>query len=226
MNNREVCVTFKHTILVRPELECDSLAIEHILVDLDGVIRLWEKDTSDIEKKWSLPVNAIAKVAFSQPLLNPAIRGKVSDEIWRENIKIQLSKIYPAADVERAVNDWSEYAGVIDNDVLALLGSYENHKMSLVTNATSRLIMDLSMLGIVDKFSTIFNTSDIGYIKPEKTLFEYILKSLELKPDAAVFIDDTKENCDAARELGIKDHHYTNIDSLEKFLATVLLTSS
>ncbi|HCO83537.1 MAG TPA: haloacid dehalogenase, partial [Arenibacter sp.] len=40
--------------------------------------------------------------------------------------------------------------------------------------------------------------------KPNHEIFQYVLEQNRLEPKDTLFIDDTKENTDAARELGIK----------------------
>ena len=147
------------------------MELNHLLVDFDGVIRHWPNDYTAIESKFGLPENAIAKEAFSKDLLTPAIRGDVLDRDWRQNIASNLARKNPESQAIEAVDEWSAYMGVIDNDVLELLEKIPDIGISLVTNATSRLVSDLKYHGIVDRFDHIFNSSDIGAIKPEEQLY-------------------------------------------------------
>ena len=45
--------------------------------------------------------------------------------------------------------------------------------------------------------------------KPNANIYEFVLKQNDLKPQECLFIDDTKENTDAATKLDI---HIWNID--------------
>ncbi len=47
--------------------------------------------------------------------------------------------------------------------------------VSLITNATSRLPLELRQLGIDDEFDYIFNTSELGVAKPDPEVFRIIM---------------------------------------------------
>jgi len=152
--------------------------IKHVLLDFDGVIRHWPSDNAQIEAKYGLPKDSLLRTAFSKQLLNPAILGKISDAVWRESIAQSLSHHYPSSSAEQAVLEWSTGIGAIDSSTLAWLHSFEGVELSLVTNATSRLDTDLVAHNIVNVFDHIFNSSDIGLIKPDPQYYSYVLDSL------------------------------------------------
>ena len=58
-------------------------------------------------------------------------------------------------------------------------------------------------------FDAFYLSQEIGFRKPEPEIFEFVLQKHDLKPQETLFIDDTKENTDAAARLGI---HTWNID--------------
>ena len=59
-------------------------------------------------------------------------------------------------------------------------------------------------------------------IKPEKEIYEYICKTYELKPEESVFLDDRKDNVEAARNMGMHDIVFENYaqdsETLEQLL--------
>ncbi|WP_428224984.1 HAD family hydrolase [Flavobacterium sp.] len=57
-------------------------------------------------------------------------------------------------------------------------------------------------------FEKVYFSSEIGFRKPEKQAFEFILKKHELNPKRTLFIDDQKANTDMAASLGM---HVWNI---------------
>lgn len=59
------------------------------------------------------------------------------------------------------------------------------------------------------QFEQFYLSHEIELRKPNKDIFEFVLNENKLKPEETYFIDDTKENTDAAQELGI---HVWNID--------------
>ncbi|WP_424494382.1 HAD family hydrolase [Salinimicrobium sp. GXAS 041] len=58
-------------------------------------------------------------------------------------------------------------------------------------------------------FDAFYLSQEINLRKPEPSIYQYVLEKHNLKPEDVLFIDDTKENTDAAEELGI---HTWNID--------------
>lgn len=53
-------------------------------------------------------------------------------------------------------------------------------------------------------FGRIFDSSDMGYRKPEQEAFAHVAHALGVKPDAILFFDDLEENVDGARRAGLQ----------------------
>ncbi|MGQ9896257.1 MAG: HAD family hydrolase [Acidobacteriota bacterium] len=61
-------------------------------------------------------------------------------------------------------------------------------------------------------------SSDIGYIKPEPEIYHWIIASLAVEPEAALFIDDVEANVVAACQVGLSALHFTEISTLRQAL--------
>ena len=57
--------------------------------------------------------------------------------------------------------------------------------------------------GYYDLFDAIYASNKMGVSKPHRDFYRYILMSEGVKPEDAVFIDDTEENVISADKLGI-----------------------
>jgi putative hydrolase of the HAD superfamily len=57
-------------------------------------------------------------------------------------------------------------------------------------------------------------SSSVKMIKPHKDIFMYTLDTINKKPEEILFIDDTEENIETAKSLGIQSIVYTNNQSL------------
>jgi putative hydrolase of the HAD superfamily len=53
-------------------------------------------------------------------------------------------------------------------------------------------------------FEKFYLSHEIHLRKPNKDIYEYVIQSNKILPEETFFIDDTKENTDAANKLGIK----------------------
>lgn len=65
-------------------------------------------------------------------------------------------------------------------------------------------------------------SSDVKMIKPEPGIYQYLLKTYGLKPEETVFLDDRRDNIEAAEAFGIKGIVFENYtqgkEELEKLL--------
>ncbi|MBN2298899.1 MAG: HAD family phosphatase [Deltaproteobacteria bacterium] len=52
-------------------------------------------------------------------------------------------------------------------------------------------------------FERVFNSYHMGKCKEDQSLFEDVLKILNLNPDAVLFVDDTKEHIERANTVGL-----------------------
>jgi len=191
--------------------------IKAILLDLDGVVRNWPLENDRrAEQAAGLPLGAIRQAAFAPELLLPAITGQVRDEVWRERVVDRLRRDFPEADPEAAVRLWSAWPGEVNRDVLDLVRACRQRRpVILVSNATSRLSLDLQRLGLAEAFDHVINSSEIGWIKPQVEIFEAALAAAKVSAAEAFFVDDTAENVAAASGLGIVGHLYQGIDRLK-----------
>jgi 2-haloacid dehalogenase len=64
-----------------------------------------------------------------------------------------------------------------------------------------------------------------GVAKPDSRIFEVLLARYDLDPEATVFVDDSKRNVEAARDLGFNVVHYTSAGQLERELRALGLQS-
>lgn len=64
------------------------------------------------------------------------------------------------------------------------------------------------MLPVDELFETVVDSGFVGIRKPDPRIYELLLGRVELPPEACIFIDDMKINCDAASELGIHAVHF------------------
>lgn len=194
--------------------------IRALLIDLDGVIRRWRsQEDPAIEAGFGLPPGAVRGIAFAPERLLPAITGQITDEAWREQIRVELTQQFPGADAAGAVAWWSSPYGEVDAAVLELVRSCRRRaRVVLVTNATTRLPQDLRRLGVAGEFDEVINSSVVRTAKPEPAIFAAALAAAGAEAAGALFVDDTPGHVAAAERLGIAGHHYAGITQLRDAL--------
>ncbi len=172
--------------------------------DLDGVIRRWDPAVvADAERAHGLPAGALLGVAFEPTLLTAVTTGEINDDTWRSKIIGLLSRTYPAVDGAAVAAAWSSPAGEViagAPDVIRAL--QRRYTVCLLTNATDRLLPDLTALGLAGAFDYVFNSSPIGVAKPATGIFAHVEETLGISPQSVVFVDDTPANVAAASDRG------------------------
>jgi putative hydrolase of the HAD superfamily len=193
--------------------------IRAVVFDLDGVIREWDvRETHAIERHYGLAHNRIRTAAFSPERNARVILGEVSDENWRKETSDILEAEYGEAGREAAL-EWSRRIGSVNVGVEHFVKTIrQNFTVVLLTNATSRLLSDLSQLKLDKAFDAIFNSSEMGMAKPNSKVYEFVSKSLDLELSEWLFVDDTKENTSAAEDIGVDSHHFTGLPDLQMWL--------
>jgi len=71
-------------------------------------------------------------------------------------------------------------------------------------------------------FSKIYCSAFLGMVKPDKKIFNYVLKDLNLKSKEVIFIDDREENIDSAEKLGIKSILFKDLNKLKKDIELII----
>ena len=63
--------------------------------------------------------------------------------------------------------------------------------------------------GVEDYFEQCFLSQRMHLAKPDARIYEEVIRQANIHPDETLFIDDLKENCEAAEKLGI--HTFQNV---------------
>ena len=50
----------------------------------------------------------------------------------------------------------------------------------------------------------MYLSHELGFRKPNKSIFEYVLDNANIKPEETLFIDDTLDHINTAKTLGIQ----------------------
>ena len=111
----------------------------------------------------------------------------------------------------------------INEGVLELIHLlHGNFKLAVLSNSPPGLTQWLADWNVLTFFDVVFCSGDEGIAKPDPKAFELTLERLGLKPDEAVFIDDSREHVEAARRLELHGILFTTAEALEEELVRLL----
>ena len=75
------------------------------------------------------------------------------------------------------------------------------------------------ILPVVEKFEHVFLSHEIGLKKPSPEAFHHALKTMSVRAERTLFVDDLDDNIKAAERIGIKTIHAVNPRAVRKGFA-------
>ena len=195
-----------------------------IILDMGNVLLEWNKDkilkaVAKTEKDYLI----LDKAIFQSGLWERLDLGTLSREELVDKILSLLGDCYQKK-VEEVIWNWPAYIDIY-TEVFPLLARLKKngHRIFVLSNTSSvfyELLKD--QLAPLEKILDGFVLScDIKAIKPDRKMFEEILRKYELDPSNCIFLDDVKDNTNMAESLGIKAYQVKQrsdvVDILKKF---------
>ena len=124
-----------------------------------------------------------------------AYRG-VEPEFAREMITIAIGKQETIRPTEKLI------------DELKAAG----YKLYVLSNMSREFIDFLRKQKVYENFDGDVVSCEVGIVKPMHEIYDLLLERFDLDPAETIFIDDRKENVDAAAEKGIATFHFDRND--------------
>jgi len=161
-------------------------------------------------------LNLFKVESFENDILQTNINYETGKISTPQFINFYLSK-FPFLNKEDIIDAWNYILTDFPKhrfDFVNKLSSDSNYNLILLSNTNELHINHIEQhLGFFYDFKDCFNefylSHEIEIRKPDREIFEYVLKKNYLKPNECLFIDDTKENTDTAESMGF---HIWNID--------------
>ena len=135
-------------------------------------------------------------------------KGKISEKKFIEGFQ----KFIPNASFDEIKNAWNSVIGDFPLYRLEFLQLLSNkYRLFLLTNTDIIHIENFEeKVGIsffsdfYQCFEKVYYSYEMGLRKPDVTIFNFIVKKHDLSPKRTLFIDDKKENTDAAASVGLQ----------------------
>lgn len=192
----------------------DPKAFKNVIFDLGGVILNIDYNLSvDAFKK--LGLNNFAE-HFSQAsqkhLFDLYEKGMISSAEFRDAIKQELSADVSTAQIDAA---WNALLLDLPKERLSVLEKVkQSHRTFLLSNTNDIHIVELNRylnnsFGIADLsgyFEKMYLSYEIGMRKPDAEIFEFVLQQNDLDPSDTLFIDDSIQHIERAKQLGIQTY--------------------
>jgi 2-haloacid dehalogenase/putative hydrolase of the HAD superfamily len=89
------------------------------------------------------------------------------------------------------------------------------YKLYVLSNMSKEYIEFLRKLPVFDYFDEQVVSCEVHLGKPDLKIYDYLLSHCNLNPAETIFIDDRKDNVEAAAELGIAPFHFNRRNAEE-----------
>ncbi|MBR5464269.1 MAG: HAD family phosphatase [Alistipes sp.] len=86
------------------------------------------------------------------------------------------------------------------------------YRLYVLSNMSKEFIAFLRQVPVYRHFDGEVVSCEEGVCKPEKEIYQLLLERYDLNPQETLFIDDRKENIEAAEQVGITGFHFNRKD--------------
>ncbi len=185
------------------------MPIRAIIFDLGGVLVRTENRSprEQLAAKLGMSYAELSAIIFDNESARLATLGEItSDDHWRrvrEALKLS-SEEFSLVPQEFWTGDR------LDLDLVNYLrASRKRYKTALLSNAWDDLRDMIEIRWqIADAFDEIIISAEAGFAKPDPRIYQIALQRLGVAPIEAVFIDDFRQNIEAARDEGWHAIHF------------------
>ena len=128
--------------------------------------------------------------------------GKITDEEFFNGF---IKEFNLDMNLEQMIDNYNSIQGLYNEEALELLKQIRSkgYKVCILSNLKKidydNFVRDVSK----DCYDKFYKSYEIGYNKPDKEIYEYVIKDIGIDPSDIIFFDDRMENVEGAKKLGI-----------------------
>ena len=164
-------------------------------------------------------IKTIADVAFDRLYWDKLDAGTITDDEVVSCLKERLPQnLWQKA--ENVFRNWIYNIPPIDGmEQTVIRIKNEGYELCILSNICKTFAEHYTEIPILSHFDKFVFSSVCGMTKPNKDIFEYVLKKYNFKPEETLFVDDRLENIKGAESAGIKGYLFDgNAKKFNEFL--------
>ncbi|QEN08701.1 HAD family phosphatase [Oceanispirochaeta crateris] len=194
----------------------------NIVFDLGGVVLHWNPDELIARTFSGKSDQKIVKEQFlSHPDWEAMDKGTLDEESALQNAAQRTA--LPYEKLKKMMEDVPPFLEP-NSQTIAIIKKVKErgHKLYILSNMHHNS-MDylLATHDFFNMFDGIVASCRVGMIKPEPEIYEHLLKEFSLNPEETAFIDDLKQNVEAASKKGIHPIHFIDPEQCEEALKEI-----
>lgn len=189
--------------------------ITNIIFDFGGVVLDIDpaQTLNELKKLGFEDVGLLENPAFKEGIMNKFERGILTPETFRKKVRNFLKIKASDQEIDEA---WNALLFDIPKERIAVIEQAKKHYNIFLLSNSNEIhydvyVRDLQLRFGYREFDQLFDKAyfsfDLHLSKPNPEIFEFVLDQHKLIPEETLFIDDTLEHIEAARNLGLHVYH-------------------
>lgn len=194
---------------VRSPYEVLLFDLGGVLVDFAGFEELGHLlpdgfDRAAVRKKW-----------ISSPTVQRFECAQITPERFAEDVVEEFGLALSPRQFISAFVDWAR--GPYPGARMLLENLPESYELACLSNSNElhTPLHRRSMEPLLDRY---YFSDELGLVKPEREVFEFVIRDLGVTPTRVAFFDDTAVNVEAARSAGMNAFEVDGVAELEDAL--------
>lgn len=190
--------------------------ISCVLFDLGGVLLNWNNLwwIQEISKKFHFEQKEFSKEFYKN--FPNITSGKIDEKIFWYTIGKEL-KSSKLMNLKEPLLAKIFRKRVSINEAIFSLSknlSKKNISVGLLSNTESVIFSVIEDLFSLNHFKYKFLSYNIGHLKPNSMIYDYVINNTPFPKEELFFIDDLKSNVESARSMGIDSVQYFDYETL------------
>jgi len=194
--------------------------VDAVIFDIGGVLVRIDLSAAlhAVEKFSPAALPGMMKLA-SDPMLLEFEIGKISERDFHRHVEQVIGIEFP---FEAFCECWNTILCEEIEPTLKLLDELRRRaelKVGILSN-TNHIHFEWlrARMAVFGQLEHVYASHLIGLRKPDRAVYEYVLKQMDVPAERTVFIDDLPANLEGAREAGMLVVHATEPDAVRKGL--------
>lgn len=192
--------------------------VRNIIFDFGGVVLDIDPSQTikELRKLGFDDEGLLENPAFKEGIMNKFERGILTPEMFRKKVREFLNIKASDQEIDEA---WNALLFDIPKERIAVIEQVKKHYNIFLLSNSNEIhyevyVRDLQLRFGYREFDQLFDKAyfsfDLHLSKPNPEIFEFVMNQHKLKPEETLFIDDTLEHIEAARNLGLQTYHLQN----------------
>ncbi len=190
--------------------------IKNVVFDIGKVlVRSYWKEFMEIKGRSKETRNKISELTLNSELWQQIDLGEISLDEMIEIVKKKNPKL--TRELNEFFRDYSEYT-IIDKEVERFLMDLkaEKYNIYLLSNYGKEFFEDLEKKAdFVSHVDGRIISYEVKFKKPDLEIYNLLIEKYNLMPEETVFIDDSKENILAAKQMKFQTILFRNLEQVK-----------